>query len=356
LAHFRERKLKRNMNAYLLFAKEVKMAMLRENPSALQDDIDKMVHHKWRHVLSSEEKRPYFDKAEKLRRDAANKQQRKRERARAAAAAEEAVAASPTTSEPPCMRESTTDSECGSSRSAPASPDSGCPSTPEGRDSSSTTSSPIPEKRNKDKPMAKSGASAMHARHVNRARITVVPPANLMSPYIAAATARGVPVGYGAQHIAYHPMVPPLIHPAYPVSYMHPFFMPPSMLPPHVHSYHPGYGMPHAHPAYPLPAGRDMHFYTNYVGKQMASPQPYCGMPMFAPQQMRHPPPPCHSTPCPGADASTPITSSAGAPPIQDLGGGDADRICRLSIRDEDEEERSKDSANDDSYFPPGEN
>jgi len=355
------------MNAYLLFAKEVKMAMLRENPTVLQEDIDKMVHHKWRHVLSSEDKRPYFDKAEKLRRDAANKQQRKRERARAAAAtaaaataaaataaaataaaataaattAAGAVAASPTTSEPPVSTESTTDSECGSSRSAPASPDSGCPSTPEGRDASSTTSSPIPEKRNKDKAMAKSGASAMHTRLMNHARITVVPPANLMSPYIAAATARGVPVGYGAQHITYHSM--------------HPFLMPPSVLPPHVYSYYPGYGMPHAHPAYPLPAGGDMNFYENYMGKQMASPQPYCGMPMFAPQQMRHPPPPCHSTPCPGADASTPIASSSGAPPIKELGGGDADRICRLSIRDEDEEERSKDSANDDSYFPPGE-
>ena len=81
------------MNAYLLFAKEIKVAMLKENPSVSQDDIDKTVHHKWRHVLSSEEKRPYFDKAEKLRRDAANKQIRKRERARAAAATTAATTA-----------------------------------------------------------------------------------------------------------------------------------------------------------------------------------------------------------------------------------------------------------------------
>ena len=115
------------------------MAVLKDDPSVTQDDIDKIVHQKWRHVLSSEEKRPYFDKAEKLRRDAANKQQRKRERARAAAAA----AASSSCSEQSSCAESTVGSECDSTRSAPASPDSGCPSTPEEKDGLSATSSPI---------------------------------------------------------------------------------------------------------------------------------------------------------------------------------------------------------------------
>ena len=84
----------------------------------------------------------------------------------------------------------------------------------------------------------------------------------------------------------------------------------------------------------------------------MVLPQPYCGMPMFAPHHMRHPPPSCHSTQCPGADASTPNASSSGATP--NLGCGDADRICHLSLQDE-EEEKSEDGANDDSFGPPGE-
>jgi len=336
------------MNAYLLFAKEVKMTMLKANSSILQDDIDKMVHHKWRHVLSSEEKRPYFDKAEKLRRDAANKQQRKRERARVAAAAAAAVTASPTSSEAPSMTESVTDSECSSSRSAPASPDSGCPSTPDAKDDSSTTSSPIPETRTKNKPVVKGAASSNHWRHMNHSRVTVLPPVNLMSSHVSAAAARGIPVGYAA----YPPMVPHFNPPACPVSYMHPFFMPPSVHPPHMHPYYPGYGIPHAHTGYPAPTGNG--FYGNYMGRQMVLPQPYCGMPMFAPHHMRHPPLSCHSTQCPGADASTPNASSSGATP--NLGCGDADRICHLSVSLQDEEEeKSEDGANDDSFGPPGE-
>ena len=104
------------MNAYLIFAKEVKVAVMKSNPSATQDDIDKLVHQRWRHVLTSEEKRPYFDKAEKLRRDAANKQARKRERARLASAA--SASASSGSASPPSTPASPTAST-GSGRSPP---------------------------------------------------------------------------------------------------------------------------------------------------------------------------------------------------------------------------------------------
>ena len=139
------------MNAYLLFAKEVKVAVLKENPLVSQEDVDRLVHSKWRHVLTSEEKRPYFDRAEKLRRDAAIKQQRKRERVRLAAATsaaaglthgeglDESEESDPAPDSEGVAR-SAPESE-GAARSAPSSPDSGCPSTPDGSDAS--TISPV---------------------------------------------------------------------------------------------------------------------------------------------------------------------------------------------------------------------
>lgn len=318
--------------------------MMKDNPSVTQGDIDEMVHHKWRHVLSSEEKRPYFDKAEKLRRDAAAKQQRKRERARASTV-------SVSSPESPSSTDSTLESDCSSSRSAPASPDSGCPSTPEEREAPSNTSSPIPTLRREQKHGVKIAPSPNHFRHMTRPRVTALPSANPIPSLIAAASAGGIPVAHGGHQFAYHPMVPQLIPPAYPLPYLHPFFMPPtSMLPPHMHPFFTGHAMPHSHSAYAQPVPPDMHLYGNYMGSQMVSPQPYCAMPMFTPQPLHRPPPQQHSGFCPGSSVSTTLTS-AGVP--QNLGCGDADRICNLSIHDDDDDDEKSDVSADISYEPP---
>lgn len=287
-----KKKKKETMNAYLLFAKEVKMAVLKETPSATQDEIDAIVQRKWRFILTSEEKRPYFDRAEKLRRDNANKQQRKRERARAASAA----AALTVVKDPTTLTAEATEIE-DEPPSAPASPDSGCPSTPEGSDTASISPSDSFRRLCNGKTYSATG-------HEHPVKLMPTEAAMMgTNPGIATG-----PNGY--QQYAYPPMVPQMIHPAFPLPYMQPYFYPTAtMMHPQMHAYYA------AHMSYPTPVQPNMPFYGNHYGGQMVNPQPYYAIyPAAAPQ------PPMTQIPgCCHVASSTPISTSR-----TEMAGGDA--------------------------------
>jgi len=412
------------MNAYLLFAKEVKIATLKENPATTQEDIDKLVHQKWRFVLTSEEKRPYFDRAEKLRRDATNKQQRKRDRARiaAAAAALAAVAATSPTStlsteseSPPSPTASLTAGRDGSGDglSAPSSPDSGCPSTvDEDASSVSSSSSPSPAKK-ETKAKTKVASSTQQSRQLGSRPTNSLPKPMLVNPAAippyplyaapptaAAAAAAAAAAGVGmpafaplsAPHFAYHPMVPQMIQSSYPVSYLHPYFLPPPpMMTAHMNAFNALYGAgrmltppnynasPAVHASMPHP--NHAHLYPGPMPSQITAPMshPHCLTPAThllypPPPRNLHPQPQHHAQPtpyrhagfCPGITAaSTPVTktpaaaaeSVAARPPAavcgapDDIGSGDASSICSLSLYEVDG--KSECSENDVSYEPP---
>jgi len=311
------------MNAYLIFAKEVKVAVMKSNPSATQDDIDKLVHQRWRHVLTSEEKRPYFDKAEKLRRDAANKQARKRERARLASAAS-ASASSGSASPPSTPASPTASTGSGrSAQSAPSSPDSGCPS-PEGSDT--VTPPPNP-------PASRRGSKNATFNAANRKVPVVLFPARQSSaPDVSSRRASShlpavmgaIPLGPGGHQLPYHPMVPQMIHPALALPYLNPYFLPPTaLMHPQMQSYFAGLEYP--------PAGQ-ANYYGN-LGSQMVAPHAYYGMPMYHQAQMQQQQIQLQQQQqqqhfCSGAAAPTQKTpGDAGA----DLGGRDAANLCHQS-------------------------
>lgn len=281
------------MNAYLLFAKEVKMAVLKETPSATQEEIDALVLRKWRFVLTSEEKRPYFDRAEKLRRETAYKQQRKRERARAASAA----AALAVVKDPATSTADGTEIEDGPP-SAPASPDSGCPSTPEGSDTASISPSDSFRRLCNGKTFSATG-------HEHRVKLMPTEAA-MMGTNPGMATG---PNGY--QQYAYHPMVPQMVHPAFPLPYMQPYFYPTAtMMHPQMHAYYA------AHMSYPTPIQPNMQFYGNYTGGQMVNPQ---SQPFYAIYPVAPQPPTTQNAGCCHVASSTSISTSR-----VDMTGGDA--------------------------------
>jgi len=260
------------MNAYLIFAKEVKAAVMKSNPSATQDDIDKIVHQRWRHVLTSEEKRPYFDKAEKLRQDAARKQARKRERARLASAAS-ASASSGSASPPSTPASPTASTGSGrSAQSAPSSPDSGCPS-PEGSDA--VTPPPNP-------PASRRGSKNATFNAANRkVPVVLFPARESFAPDVSSRRASNhlpevmgaIPLGPGGHQLPYHPMVPQMIHPALALSYLNPYFLPPTaLMHPQMQSFFAG--------------AAQANYYGN-LGSQMAAPHAYYGMPMYHQAQMQ---------------------------------------------------------------------
>jgi len=335
------------MNAYLLYAKEVKMAVHRENPSATQESIDKLVHQQWRHILTSEEKRPYFDRAEKLRRDAAIKQQRKRERSRqlyAAASADPGTTAdsgsagsansgssgstdSGSSGSTDSALESAPEGE-GEVRSAPASPDSGCPSTPDGSDAG-TISPVIGSHRSSETADKVFGAEgSFDLRHSNRLEAKPIPSASHYAATMGGAA--GQHVAYqptlprcpaAGQHVAYHPMVPQMF-PALPLSYLHPYYYPPAtMMPPQLQAYYSAHGINRmGYPAVPS------NVFGGYIGGQMVSAHPHYGMPVYYASQQRarqkssqHQ----HATCCPGASKKPASTAS---PTLKEIGCGDAQR------------------------------
>lgn len=370
------------MNAYLLFAKEVKMALLKENPAATQEDVDKLVHHKWRHVLTSEQKRPYFDRAEKIRRDAANKQHRKRERARLAATTaaaglsppptgtpaeqsglsketrlglvEEAEPEEATKTEPSVSLDTDAgvsvegnpvvidpppgpDSDAGS---APSSPDSGCPSTPEGSDAASI--SPVPCRQSKATGKTFNNKVPFVHRISNRQDAY---------PGISHGAA-SFPIGPAGQPIPYA-MVPHMIpHPAFPHPFMHPYFFPPtSMMQMQMHSYLTGYGVGQMGPA-------NMPVHANCMVNQMVPPNPYYGMPIYAPrqqaQQMVYPQNGAVTTTCSAAAAKccTAVMPPSASSSILEEFSGDARCFPDMTINDDDS--KSDYSLNDVSYEPVG--
>jgi len=301
---------------------------MKSNPSATQEDIDKLVHQRWRHVLTSEEKRPYFDRAEKLRRDAATKQQRKRERARLASAA--SASASSGSASPPSTPASPTAST-GSAQSAPSSPDSGCPS-PEGSDAVTPPKNP---------PASRRGPKSANSNATNRKVPVVLFPAResfapdgssrRASNHLPAVIG-GIPLGPGGHQLPYHPMVPQMIHPALAYPYLNPYFMPPTaMMHPQMQSYY---------AALEYPPTAQANYYGN-LGSQMVAPHAYYGMPIYHQAQMQQQQIQLqlqqqqHSGFCSGAAAPTQMTPGAAAStpmtPGQagtDLAGRDAANLC----------------------------
>lgn len=325
------------MNAYLLFAKEMKMLVLRDNPLATQDDIDKLVHQRWRHDLTSEEKRPYFDRAERLRREAASKQQRKRDRGRvstviAASTGSTAGLASLTASfEGLGLSGKTNSAPVGEieARSAPASPDSGCPSTPDRSEAASI--SPVASLRRQSKTNGKTSS---------------ITPANHLAASMSGIYPNGQPIPYPPV-----PMVPQVFpHPTMPFPYLQPFCFPP---PPMMH--------PQMPPYYAAAQGG---LFASYMGGQMnsqptMSTQPYYAMPMYPmPPHLMQPASCVQGSCCSAASASTAAAASAAAftaPPSssaplrrEEIGCGDAGVYGEFTINHyEVDDDKSDYSLND---------